>query len=452
MINGSASRPSCSSVQARRARAPAASSRNNAPNDRGAADARSRCRTGYAGGFEESARQVVDLEKAGLDIAWVAEAYGFDGVSFMGYLAAKTTVQIGAGILPIYTRTPTLIAMTAAGIDALSGGRCVLGLGVGPAGDRGLPRRCLTSRQPARARSSTSAAWCGSARRSSRQRPELLIPVPRGRARASASRSSSSTTRCRSQIPIYIASLGEKNVELTAEVADGWLPFFACPRRPRRWSAPPPPPAPRSVRPSSVRSTRAAVACSVRSAREKDVAGTFAASCARMVALYVGGMGAKGKNFYNALVTRYGYEQEAAEIQDLYLAGKKEEAAAKVPGRAAREDVALRPRGLHQGSPRRLQGGGRHRAASHARRPEPTRDRRQAQGVDRVPPHGRPARRPLTPLTISGWSPLPGPIASLWEVRSRGHDPGYRAVNVENRATPEARVPVERPASLRPSP
>src|ERR1043165_3241528 len=84
----------------------------------------------YAGGFEESAKQIAALEKAGLDIAWVAEAYGYDGVSYMGYLAAKTErVQIGSGILPLYKRTPTLLAMTAAGIDALAGGRCVLGLG-----------------------------------------------------------------------------------------------------------------------------------------------------------------------------------------------------------------------------------------------------------------------------------------------------------------------------------
>src|SRR3954453_14087593 len=84
----------------------------------------------YAGGFEASARQVVDLEHAGLDLVWVAEAYGFDAVSFMGYLAAKTeTGANGPGNLPLYTRTPTLLAMTAAGIDALSGGRCVLVLG-----------------------------------------------------------------------------------------------------------------------------------------------------------------------------------------------------------------------------------------------------------------------------------------------------------------------------------
>ncbi len=84
----------------------------------------------YAGGFAESARQAAELEKVGLDVVWVAEAYSFDAPSFMGYLAAKTErVEIGSAILPIYSRTPTLIAMTAAGVDAISGGRCILGLG-----------------------------------------------------------------------------------------------------------------------------------------------------------------------------------------------------------------------------------------------------------------------------------------------------------------------------------
>jgi len=84
----------------------------------------------YAGGFQEGVREVVEMEKAGLDLVWVAEAYGFDSPSLMGYLAARTsTVEIGASILPIFTRTPTLIAMTAAGIDALSDGRFHLGLG-----------------------------------------------------------------------------------------------------------------------------------------------------------------------------------------------------------------------------------------------------------------------------------------------------------------------------------
>src|SRR6202789_3461524 len=94
----------------------------------------------YAGGFAESARLTAELEKVGLDTVWVAEAYGYDSPSMMGYLAALTErIQIGAAIMPIYTRTPTLIAMTAAGIDALSGGRCILGLGAsGPQGIEGF--------------------------------------------------------------------------------------------------------------------------------------------------------------------------------------------------------------------------------------------------------------------------------------------------------------------------
>src|SRR4051794_41813927 len=101
----------------------------------------------YAGGYEASAAGVVELEAAGLDIVWVAEAYSFDAVSSMGYLAAKTsTVQIGAGILPLYTRTPTLLGMTAAGIDALSDGRCILGLGAsGPQASGASTARPTTS-------------------------------------------------------------------------------------------------------------------------------------------------------------------------------------------------------------------------------------------------------------------------------------------------------------------
>ena len=146
----------------------------------------------YAGGFKEAVDQVVQLEKAGLDMVWVAEAYSFDAVSIMGYLAARTeTVEIAAGILPIYTRTPTLLAMTAAGIDALSGGRCILGLGAsGPAGHRGLPRRHL--RQAARAHPRdhrhlpAGVAARGAAR--PRRAPATRSRCPKGRAPAWASR------------------------------------------------------------------------------------------------------------------------------------------------------------------------------------------------------------------------------------------------------------------------
>ncbi len=147
----------------------------------------------YAGGLAESARQAAELEKVGLDVVWVAEAYSFDAPSFMGYLAAKTErVEIGSAILPIYSRTPTLIAMTAAGIDAISGGRCHPRPGrLGPPGDRGLPRRArTTARSPAPARSSRSAATCGPARpRSPTTARRTTSRCPRGRAPASASRS-----------------------------------------------------------------------------------------------------------------------------------------------------------------------------------------------------------------------------------------------------------------------
>ena len=120
----------------------------------------------YAGGFAESARQAAELEKVGLDVVWVAEAYSFDAPSYMGYLAAKTErVEIGSAILPIYSRTPTLIAMTAAGVDAISGGRCHLGLGAsGPQvieGFHGVPYDRPLART---ARSSRSAATSGRAR------------------------------------------------------------------------------------------------------------------------------------------------------------------------------------------------------------------------------------------------------------------------------------------------
>ena len=188
----------------------------------------------YAGGFAESARQAVELEKVGLDVVWVAEAYSFDAPSFMGYLAAKTErVEIGSAILPIYSRTPTLIAMTAAGVDAISGGRCVLGLGASgpqviegfhgvpydrpldphPRDHRDLPRRVgpRGARSPTTARRTTSP--CPPVQGTGLGKPLKIINHP-----------------VRPRIPIWVAALGEKNVAMTAEVADGWLPDLLRPR------------------------------------------------------------------------------------------------------------------------------------------------------------------------------------------------------------------------------
>ena len=286
----------------------------------------------YSSGFREAARDVVDMEKAGLDLVWVAEAYGFDGPSLMGYLAALTQkVEIGAGILPIYTRTPTLIAMTAAGIDALSNGRFHLGLGAsGPQvieGFHGVPY----SNPLGRTREIVEICrdvW-------KREAPvvhhgkNFTLPLPVGEGTGLGKPLKIIAHPLRSEIPVWIASLGEKNVQLTAEIADGWIPILFIPERAN------------DVWGSALQAGR-----DKRAANLGDLMITAGGLLAigdgadivalrelqrSMVALYVGGMGAKGKNFYNELAIRYGYEKEAAIIQDLYLDGKKREAEAAVP-------------------------------------------------------------------------------------------------------------------------
>jgi F420-dependent oxidoreductase-like protein len=286
----------------------------------------------YAGGFAESARQTAELEKAGLDVVWVAEAYGYDAPSLMGYLAAKTErVEIGAAILPIYSRTPTLIAMTAAGVDAMSGGRCVLGLGAsGPQvieGFHGVPYdRPLT-----RTREIISVCrnvW-------EREAPLTYdgaayhIPLPEGQGTGLGKALKIIGHPVRSRIPIWVAALGEKNVAMTAEVADGWLPLFFVAEKAKDVFGDALK-AGTAKREASLEPLQIAAGGLLAIGEESEVAGIRELGRAT-AALYIGGMGAKGKNFYNALACRYGYEKEATEIQDLYLSGKKAEAAALVP-------------------------------------------------------------------------------------------------------------------------
>lgn len=284
----------------------------------------------YAGGFKESARQVADLEQAGLDLVWVAEAYGFDGVSLMGYLAACTeTVQIASGILPIYTRTPTLLAMTAAGVDALSDGRCQLGLGAsGPQvieGWHGVPY----DKPLGRTREIIEICRQVWARedRLVHDGASYHLPLPEGRGTGLGKPLKIIAHPVRNRIPIWVASLGPKNVEMTAELADGWMPLFFLPERAKEvWGDDLA--AGAAKRDPGLGPLQITAGGMV--AIGDDVAGVR--EMARpLIALYVGGMGAKGRNFYNDLVCRYGFEEEAAEIQDLYLAGHKDEAAAKVP-------------------------------------------------------------------------------------------------------------------------
>jgi F420-dependent oxidoreductase-like protein len=297
----------------------------------------------YAGGFKEAARNAADLEKAGLDMVWVAEAYGFDGVSFMGYLAAVTdTVEIAAGILPIYTRTPALLAMTAAGVDALSDGRCVLGLGAsGPQvieGWHGVPY----DRPLQRTREIIDicrAVW--RRERVSYSGKAYQLPLPEGQGTGLGKPLKLITRPVRENIPIYVAALGPKNVAMTAELADGWLPAFFDPDKAQDvWGDDLA--AGFAKRSSDLGPLDIAVSGMVAVGEDAAMLRDLARP---LLALYIGGMGARGRNFYNDLACRYGYEAEAKEVQDLYLDGKKDEAAKAVPAELVEATTLCGPEG-----------------------------------------------------------------------------------------------------------
>ena len=286
----------------------------------------------YSGGFKQAAREVAEMEKAGLDLVWVAEAYGFDSPSLMGYLAALTDrVEIGAAILPIYTRTPTLIAMTAAGIDALSDGRFHLGLGAsGPQvieGFHGVPYTNPLGRTREIVEICRDV-WKREAPLV-HQGKNFTLPLPAAQGTGLGKPLKIIAHPVRSEIPVWIASLGEKNVELTAEIADGWIPILFIPERANDvWGAPL---AAGRAKRSSDLGTLMITAGGLLAIGEGEDVLALRELQRSMVALYVGGMGAKGKNFYNELAIRYGYEKEAEIIQNLYLEGKKREAEAAVP-------------------------------------------------------------------------------------------------------------------------
>jgi F420-dependent oxidoreductase-like protein len=276
-----------------------------------------------------NAEAVVALEKAGLDVVWVAEAYSFDAVSLMGYLAARTErVEIGSGILPIYTRTPTLTAMTAAGLDALSGGRFMLGLGAsGPQvieGFHGIPYD-----KPI-ARTREIIEICRTVWRRERVVHDGLypIPLPEGKGTGLGKPLKLINHPKRPDIPIWVAALGDKNVEMTAELADGWLPHVVLPEKMREVFGPALD-AGRAKRAPELGSLQItgggflAVEEEMFERARRVARGTYA--------LYIGGMGARGRNFYNTVFARQGYPAEAELVQDLYLDGRKEDAEAALP-------------------------------------------------------------------------------------------------------------------------
>jgi F420-dependent oxidoreductase-like protein len=283
----------------------------------------------YAGGFKETVAELVDYEKAGLDIVFVPEAYSYDAVSQAGYLAAVTErVQIATGIMQLYSRTPTLTAMTAAGLDYVSDGRFVLGIGAsGPQvieGWHGVPYDAPL------ARTRETIEICRKVWR--RERLEYdgehyQIPLPPGRGTGLGKALKLINHPVRDRIPIILAALGPKNVEMAAELAEGWEPIFYYPEKAGAVWGP-------SIKAGLAKRDPELgpldVIAQTALAIGDDVKGLI--DLIRPVqALYIGGMGAKGRNFYNNLAVRYGYAREAAAIQDAYLAGRKDEAAAMIP-------------------------------------------------------------------------------------------------------------------------
>ncbi|MBX6389699.1 MAG: LLM class F420-dependent oxidoreductase [Frankia sp.] len=283
----------------------------------------------YAGGFTETVAELGDYERAGLDIVFVPEAYSFDAVSQLGYLAARTErLELASGILPIYSRTPTLTAMTAAGLDYVSGGRFTLGIGAsGPQvieGFHGVPYDAPLGRTR-EVVEICRAVW-------RRERVEYqgryyTLPLPPERGTGLGKPLKLINRPVRERIPIIIAAIGPKNVALAAEIAEGWEPIFYHPEKAKDvWGAS----LAEGLAKRDPRLGQLDVVVAAPVAVGEDTAG-LVDLMRPMLALYIGGMGARGRNFYNDLARRYGYEQEAKLIQDLYLDGKKKEAEAAVP-------------------------------------------------------------------------------------------------------------------------
>ena len=286
----------------------------------------------YGGDPLAASARAVEAERLGLDMLWVPEGYSFDAVSLLGHIAARTErLQLASGILPIYSRTPALLASTAAGIDALSAGRFNLGIGAsGPQvieGWHGVPY----DRPLQRTREIIDicrTVW----RRDLLEHdgPAYQVPLPPGAGTGLGKPLKLINHPVRPRIPIYLASLGPKNVQLAAELADGWLPTFFHPDKAAQvWG--PDLAAGASRRDPGLGPLEIAAGGSVCLTSDTALAQQIRDKARPSLALYIGGMGAKGRNFYNDLFRRYGYEEEAARIQELYLSGSKREAEALIP-------------------------------------------------------------------------------------------------------------------------
>jgi F420-dependent oxidoreductase-like protein len=274
-----------------------------------------------------------EAERVGYDSAWAAEAWGTDAVSVLAWLAATTsTIKIGSAILQIPARTPANTAMTAATLDLMSGGRFLLGLGTsGPQvveGWHGEP----WGKPLGRTREYVELVRAALRRETIEFDGEHYTVPYRGNGATGLGKPLKLMARpLRADVPIYLASLRRRSVALAAEIADGWLPIFFSPERAR------------DVFPIPFERDDLDIAPAVPAILSDDVESARDA-LKGYYALYVGGMGARGKNFYNELACEYGYEEAAAKFQDLYLEGRHRDAAAAVPDELVDELALVGPK------------------------------------------------------------------------------------------------------------
>jgi F420-dependent oxidoreductase-like protein len=267
---------------------------------------------------------VLEAERLGYDSVWTAEAYGSDAATILAWLAQATSrIRLGAAIFQMPARSAAMTAMTAATIDQLSGGRMILGIGSsGPQVAEGWHGQRFAP-QLQRTREYIEVVRMALAReRVSLAGKTIELPLPDGPGRALKL----TIAPAQQRIPIYLAAIGPRNTQLAGEIADGWIPTFFSPAHVAELRS--------LLAEGASRSGRTLegfeIAPTVNAFVSDDM--QLARDVMRPVlALYVGGMGSRQHNFYNQLVQRYGFERSAAEIQDLYLDGKREEAAAAIP-------------------------------------------------------------------------------------------------------------------------
>jgi F420-dependent oxidoreductase-like protein len=297
----------------------------------------------YAEGFAETVIELADYEKAGLSIVFVPEAYSYDAVSQLGYIAAKTDrLDIGSGIFQLYSRTPTLTAMTAAGLDYVSNGRFTLGIGAsGPQvieGWHGVPYDAPVGR------TRELIEICRMVWRRERLSYDgryYKLPLPPALGTGLGKPLKLINHPVRERIPIMVAAVGPKNVALTAELAEGWQPFFYLPEKAAEvWGEP--------VAEGMAKRDPALGPLDVVAQAPlmigDDVTG-YRDLARPFFALYIGGMGARGRNFYHTLAHRLGYGAAADQIQDAYLDGRKAEAETLVPAELLEQTALIGPQG-----------------------------------------------------------------------------------------------------------